>query len=90
MEPPRKLFKASICNFLVWKICKKEYMEMTKKIYLETLKSVLGDSILHYYRSVNANCTADSCFMWNSVHAKNSTTKVSQDVLSYFSVSGYV
>ena len=24
-------------------------MEMTKKIYLETLKSVLGRSILHYY-----------------------------------------
>ena len=30
------------------KICKKGYMEMTKKIYLETLKSALGRSILHY------------------------------------------
>ena len=30
------------------KICKKGYMEMTKKIYLETLKSVLGRSISHY------------------------------------------
>ena len=30
------------------KICKKGYIEMTKKIYLETLKRVLGHSILHY------------------------------------------
>ena len=35
------------------KICKKGYIEMTKKIYLETLKSVLGRSILHY---LNFNC----------------------------------
>ena len=25
-------------------------MEMTKKIYFETLKSALGRSILHYYK----------------------------------------
>ena len=31
-------------------------MEMTKKIYLETLKSVLGRSILHY--SLDANFVA--------------------------------
>ena len=31
------------------KICKNGYMEMTKKIYLETLRSVLGRSLLHYY-----------------------------------------
>ena len=30
------------------KECKKRYMEMTKKIDLETLKIVLGCSILHY------------------------------------------
>ena len=30
------------------KICEKRVMEMPKKIYLETLKSVLGRSILHY------------------------------------------
>ena len=28
---------------------KKGYMEMAKKIYLETLKSVLGRSIYHYF-----------------------------------------
>ena len=27
---------------------KNEYMEMTEKIYLETLKNVLGRSVLHY------------------------------------------
>ena len=48
MERPRKLFKGSICNFQVSKICKKGYIEMTKKIYLEPLKSILGRSILHY------------------------------------------
>ena len=37
MERPRKLFKVS---FVIFR-CKKGYMEMTKKIYLETLKSVL-------------------------------------------------
>ena len=35
------------------KICKKGYLEMTKKNYLETLKSVLGLSILHY---LNFSC----------------------------------
>ena len=30
------------------KICKKGYMEKTKKFYLETLKSALGRSIYHY------------------------------------------
>ena len=49
MEPPRKLFKGSICNFQVSKICKKGHIEMTRKIYLEPLKSVLGRSISHYY-----------------------------------------
>ena len=38
MERPRKQ-----------KYVKKGYMKMKKKIYLETLKSVLGRSILHYY-----------------------------------------
>ena len=50
MERPRKLFNVSICNFEVSKICKKGYIGMTKKIYLETLKSFLGHSILHYLR----------------------------------------
>ena len=35
-------FKVLICNFQVSKICKKGYIEMTKKIYLETLKKCLG------------------------------------------------
>ena len=34
--------------FRCQKYVKKGYMEMTKKNYLETLKSVLGRSILHY------------------------------------------
>ena len=29
-------------------MCKKGYVEITKKIYLETLKSVLDSSISHY------------------------------------------
>ena len=50
IERPRKLFEVSICNFLV-KNMKKGYIEMTKKIYLETLKNVLGRSISHYWTS---------------------------------------
>ena len=53
MEQPRKLFKVSICNFLGLKNVKKGHIEMTKKIYLETLKNVLGLSISHYLRKTN-------------------------------------
>ena len=49
---PRLLFKVSICNFLGFKNIKKGYIEMTKKIYLETLKSVLGRSIFRYCNRV--------------------------------------
>ena len=42
------VFKVSICNFLGPKNVKKGYMEMTKKNHLETLKSVLGNSVVHY------------------------------------------
>ena len=31
------------------KVCKKGYIEITKKISLDTLKNVLGRSILHYW-----------------------------------------
>ena len=34
--------------FRCQKICKKGYIEMTKKFYLEALKSVLGRSVSHY------------------------------------------
>ena len=51
MEPLRKLFKGSFVIFRFQKTSKKGYMGMTKKIYLETLKSVLGHSIVHYSRS---------------------------------------
>ena len=37
-------------NFRCQKYVKKGYIEMTKKIYLEPQKSVLGRSILHYWR----------------------------------------
>ena len=42
--------------FQVLKYRKKEYMEMTEKFYLETCKSVLSSSILHYS---NTNHMAD-------------------------------
>ena len=45
MQRPRKLFKL---DFRCQKYVKKGYMEVTKKIYLETLKSVLGRSIYYY------------------------------------------
>ena len=48
MEQPRKLFSVSSVIFRCQKYVKKGYMEMTKKIYFETLKSVLDRSILHY------------------------------------------
>ena len=48
MERPSVLFRISSVIFRSPKYVKKGYMEMTKKIYLETLKSVLGRSILHY------------------------------------------
>ena len=58
MERPRKLFKGLICNFRCQKYVKKGYMEMTKEFYLETLKSVLGRSILHYF---GTDCMFLSC-----------------------------
>ena len=42
--------KARFVIFRCQKYVKKGYIEMTKKIYLEPLKSVLGCSILHYCR----------------------------------------
>ena len=47
MERPSELLN-SIYNFRCQKYAKKGYMEMTKKIYLETSKSALGCSIYHY------------------------------------------
>ena len=40
--------KARFVIFRCQKYVKKGYIKMTKKIYLEPLKSVLGRSILHY------------------------------------------
>ena len=48
MERPSVLFRISSVIFRCQKYVKKGYMEMTKKTYLETLKSVLGHSVLHY------------------------------------------
>ena len=45
----QETFYTLIRNFRCQKHVIKEYMEMTKKNYLETLKSVLGHSILHYF-----------------------------------------
>ena len=36
---------------------------MTKKIYLETLKSVLGRSILHYF-CLHGNCCKKIDYFW--------------------------
>ena len=49
MERPSVLFRISSVIFRCQKYVKKGYIEMTKKIYLETLKSALGRSILHYF-----------------------------------------
>ena len=54
MERPRKLFKVSLVIFRCRKYVKEGYMEMTKKNYLETLKSVLGRSMYHYFFFPNA------------------------------------
>ena len=49
MERPSVLFRISSVIFRCQKYVKKGYIEMTKKIYLETLKSVLGRSIFHWF-----------------------------------------
>ena len=49
MERPSVLFRISSVIFRCQKYVKKGYIEMTKKIYLETLKSVMGRSNLHYF-----------------------------------------
>ena len=46
VEQPRKLFKASISNFQVSKICEKGYMEMTKKKLPSAFKKFPGS--LHF------------------------------------------
>ena len=46
---PGDFLKAQFVIFRCQKYVKKGYMEMTKKNYLETLKIVLGRSILHYF-----------------------------------------
>ena len=48
MKGPSVLFRIPSVTFRCQKYVKKGYMEMTKKIHLETLKSALGRSILHY------------------------------------------
>ena len=56
MERPSALFRISSVIFRCQKYVKKGYIEMTKKIYLETLKSVLGRSILHYHYCADEGC----------------------------------
>ena len=46
----KKYKKEYMDTFPCTLFCKKGYMEMTKTIYLETLKSVLGHSIFHCLR----------------------------------------
>ena len=46
---PGSLPNALIYNFSGLKYIKKGYIEMTKKIYLGLLKSVLGRSVFHYF-----------------------------------------
>ena len=49
-RPAQETFlKALFVIFRCQKYIKKGYMEMTKAIYLETLKSVPGCSIFHYW-----------------------------------------
>ena len=48
----RDFLKARFVNFRCQKYVKKGYMEMTKTIYLESIKSVLGSSILQRYSTI--------------------------------------
>ena len=47
---PGSLLKVSIYNLSGLKKYKKGYKGMTEKNYLETLRSVLGHSISHYFK----------------------------------------
>ena len=49
---PGDFLKAWFVNFRCKNYVKKGYMEMTKTIYLEPLKSVLGRSTLHYFQQL--------------------------------------
>ena len=46
---PGHFSRSQFKNFLGLKNMKKGYIEMAKKIYLDTWKSVLGRSISHYW-----------------------------------------
>ena len=46
----QETFQSLNLQFLGLENIKKGHMEMTEKIYLETLKSVLGQSTFHYYK----------------------------------------
>ena len=45
---PENFLKSQFVIFRCQKYVEEGYIEMTKKIYLETLRSVLGCSILHF------------------------------------------
>ena len=76
MERPRKFFRITshphVPFFYMSKTCKKGVHVNDKKIYLETLKSVLGRSILHYWhwvlpvKIVKENRVLISYFVYNN------------------------
>ena len=76
MERPSVLFRISSVIFRCQKYVRKGYMEMTKKIYLETLKNALGRFILQYY-IVSTLCEVEnpkSDFVSFSTSDQRSTT----------------
>ena len=71
-------------------ICRKGYIEMTKKIYLETLKSVPGRSIYHYYlvdyiKPTQRDSNPDVYLLHvgtNDLYSNKSPEQISPDILN--------
>ena len=73
-EPQRTLLKARFVIFRCQKYVKKGYMEMTKKIYLETLKK----------------CPGSLCFtlLFNLVSVNNNNKSISNDSWKFCRIHG--
>ena len=62
---PAHFLKARFVIFRYQKYVKKEHIEMTKKICLEPLKSVLGRSISHYWSFLKEGHKRSNKFLKN-------------------------
>ena len=66
-------WKARFVIFRSQKYVKKGYIEITKKIYLEPLKNVLGHSVSHYYHQKPKNFYLEKdsiCFCYTIGHIR--------------------